>query len=129
MTKKIIFETCRIKIEGTLNSSSTASKIYSALPITGKANLWGKEVYFSVPVRLPLEDGKDTVNIGDIAYWPEGPALCIFFGPTPVSRENEIRPYSKVTLIGRVDEHSTKKLYNITEGDIIEMKPLTSGGD
>ncbi|HOJ31539.1 MAG TPA: cyclophilin-like fold protein [bacterium] len=127
--KKIVFEIGTVRIEGTLNSSNTAAKIYSTLPIKGKANLWGKEIYFSVPVHLPLEDGKEIVNIGDIAYWPEGPAVCIFFGPTPISRGDEIRPYSKVTLIGQVDGNFIKDLYNIKDGDKIEMKPLTSGGD
>ncbi|MGC9065627.1 MAG: cyclophilin-like fold protein [Candidatus Ratteibacteria bacterium] len=127
--KKIVFETSTVRIEGTLNSSITAAKIYSTLPIEGKLHLWGKEVYFSVPVQLPIEDGQDIVNVGDIAYWPEGPAVCIFFGPTPISKGNEIRPYSKVALIGQVDENFIKDLYNIKEGDKIKMKPLTSGGD
>lgn len=127
-TKKIVFQIGQKEIKGILNNSTTAQSIYSALPIQGSVNLWGKEIYFYVSVKAPLENGKDTVEYGDIAYWPEGPAVCIFFGPTPVSKGNEIRPYSKVSVIGKVDDNSIKELYNIITGEKIIMKHLTDGG-
>ncbi|MCM8822951.1 MAG: cyclophilin-like fold protein [Candidatus Omnitrophica bacterium] len=127
--KKIFFRIGSEKIQGNLNENKTASAIYSALPFRGRVNLWGKEIYFYVDIRLPLENGQDTVNVGDIAYWPEGPAICIFFGPTPASKENEIRPYSKVNLIGRIDGLFVKNLYNVKSGEEIIMKPITNGGD
>lgn len=126
--KKIVFQIGQIEIKGILNNSKTAQSIYSALPIQESVNLWGKEIYFPVSVNVPLENGKDIVEYGDIAYWPEGPAVCIFFGPTPVSKGNEIKPYSKVSVIGKVDDNSIKELYNIKNGERIIMKPITDGG-
>jgi len=127
--KKILFKIGSKEICGNLNDTNTANTIYSNLPLKGKVNLWGKEIYFYVPVQVPLEDGKDVVNIGDIAYWPDGPAICIFFGPTPVSTKSEIKPYSKVSLIGKIDDMFLKVLYNIESGEEIVMEPVTSGGD
>jgi hypothetical protein len=65
-------------------------------------NTWGQEIYFSIPVTVELENGKEVVNAGDIGYWPPGKAFCIFFGPTPASRGDEIRGASKVNVFGKV---------------------------
>jgi len=71
--------------------------------LRAKANLWGEEIYFKIPVKTGLEPGaSDVVSMGELGYWPEGSAFCIFFGPTPVSRGEEIRAASKVNLIGNV---------------------------
>jgi len=126
--KRIVFYIGNQQINGVLDDSTIAQKIYSSLPLEGSANLWGKEIYFYIEVKTPIEDGKDIVNLGDIAYWPEGPAICIFFGPTPISKEDEIRPYSKVGIIGRIDDNSIKELYNIKHSEKIIMKPITGGG-
>jgi hypothetical protein len=91
-----------VEAEAELNSTATAQAIWEALPINGRASLWGDEIYFSVPLSLELEAGQELVGMGDLGYWPEGNALCIFFGPTPVSRGNEIRPASAVTVLGKV---------------------------
>ena len=91
-----------IVMDAELNESWTASQIWEALPITSSGNTWGDEIYFSIPVDAELENEQDIVEIGDIAYWPPGKAFCIFFGPTPMSRENEIRPASAVNVIGKL---------------------------
>lgn len=127
--KKIVFKIGNEKIKGCLNETKTASEIFSKLPIKSKVNLWGKEIYFSVDIHIPLENGKEIVEIGDIAYWPDGPAVCIFFGPTPVSKGDEIKPYSKVSVIGKIDGQDIKKLYNVKNGEEITMEPITNGGD
>ncbi|MCM8759942.1 MAG: cyclophilin-like fold protein, partial [Candidatus Omnitrophica bacterium] len=124
-SKKIIFEIGTEKFPAVLNETKTAGIIYSHLPIKSSVRLWGKEIYFSVSVNIPLEDGKEIVEIGDIAYWPDGPAICIFFGPTPISKENEIRPYSKVCVIGSIDKDYISELNKIKNGQQINMKPLT----
>jgi hypothetical protein len=93
-----------IETDGMLNDSRTATLIYNALPIIGKVNWRGEEIYFVIPVSTGIENGKETVNPGDIAYWPEGPALCLFLGKTPISRGNEIRPASIVNVIGRLND-------------------------
>ncbi len=86
-----------------LNETRTAQAIWNALPIKGSAGLWGSEIYFSIPLNLELEDGKEIVNAGDLGYWPAGSAFCIFFGPTPMSRGDEVRPASAVTVFGKVN--------------------------
>jgi hypothetical protein len=81
----------------------TTKAIYQALPIIGRANLWGDEIYFTIPVQIPPESTKSVVELGDIAYWPPGNAFCIFFGPTPMSVGDEIRPASAVNVFGKID--------------------------
>jgi hypothetical protein len=88
--------------EAELNNTRTAQEIREALPIKGRVNLWGDEIYFSIPLSLQLEAGQEVVNVGDLGYWPDGNAFCIFFGATPVSRGDEIRPASPVTVFGKV---------------------------
>jgi hypothetical protein len=91
-----------IEATAELNDTATAQAIWEALPIKGRANLWGDEIYFSIPLNLQLEAGQEVISIGDLGYWPDGNAFCIFFGPTPVSQGDEIRPASPVTVFGKV---------------------------
>lgn len=102
MQRMMRITTESIEMDAELNESWTASQIWKALPITSSGNTWGDEIYFSIPVDAELENGQDIVELGDIAYWPPGKAFCIFFGPTPMSRENEIRPASAVNVIGKL---------------------------
>jgi hypothetical protein len=80
----------------------TAEAIWSALPIKGNANRWGDEIYFSIPVNLSEEKARAKVEVGSVAYWPPGKALCIFFGPTPVSQHGEPRAYSPVNVFAKI---------------------------
>ena len=80
----------------------TSLAIWEALPIEGRANTWGDEIYFSIPLSLEPENPKEVVAEGDLGYWPPGNAFCIFFGPTPVSRGDEIRPSSPVNVFGKI---------------------------
>lgn len=91
-----------VSAEARLDGSRTAEAIWKALPLTAKAETWGNEVYFAIPVHLKEESPKDVVEMGDLGYWPPGNAFCIFFGPTPDSRGDEIRPASPVNVFGRV---------------------------
>jgi hypothetical protein len=93
----------KVEAEATLHDGPTAAAIWKALPITAKASTWGDEIYFAIPVRAEQEPGaKEVVELGDLGYWPPGSAFCIFFGPTPASRGDEIRPASAVNVIGKV---------------------------
>lgn len=80
----------------------TARAIWVALPIESRANTWGDEIYFSIPVEAGAENPREVVEMGDLGYWPPGKAFCIFFGRTPASRGDEIRPASPVNVFGRV---------------------------
>lgn len=86
-----------------LFDTSTADAIWDALPIEAQVNTWGEEIYFGIPVYLDLaDDARETVDMGHLGYWPSGHAFCIFFGKTPVSRGNEIRPASAVNVFGQI---------------------------
>jgi len=92
-----------LKAEAQLNETKTAQLIWEALPIDGKNNLWGEEIYFAIPVKTGSEQGaRDVVSAGELGYWPPGHAFCIFFGPTPASRGDEIRAASAVNIIGKI---------------------------
>ena len=116
MVKKILIKTKTVEAIAELNNSRTAQSIWDALPLKGYANLWGDEIYFSIPVLLiPPESGKEVVNIGDLGYWPQGNAFCIFFGPTPISKDGQIKPASAVNVFGKII------------GDATVFKQVTSG--
>jgi hypothetical protein len=92
-----------LEMQAELNDTQTARQIAEALPIKARANTWGEEIYFSIPVQSDLEASAcDVVEVGDLGYWPPGKAFCIFFGQTPMSKPGEIRPASAVNIIGRV---------------------------
>ena len=113
--KKIVIRVEGLSVNADLNESKTAQKIWDALPITGSVNTWGDEIYFSIPVNLPLEDAKEVVSERDLGYWPPGSAFCIFFGLTPASQGDEIRPASPVNVFGKVI------------GDVKVFKEINSG--
>jgi len=100
--EKITITVEDIKMSAELNDSNTAQKIWKALPIEGSVNIWGDEIYFSIPVNIGLENAKAVVSEGDLGYWPPGNAFCIFFGLTPASQGDEIRPASPVNIFGKV---------------------------
>ncbi len=123
MKVKIIFEKSKVEVEGELFDNETARRIYGALPFTSKAERWGKEIYFSIPVSCPPENQKEVVEEGDMGYWPPGSAWCIFFGPTPISRGGEIRPASAVNIFGRTNA-SPEELDKVKEGEPLRVEKL-----
>ncbi len=117
MGRRILISASSIQVIAELNDTLAAEAIWEALPIKGKVSLWGEEIYFPIPVSLQLEDGQEVVNIGDLCYWPQGSAFCIFFGATPVSRGEEIRPASAVTVFGKII------------GDTVQLRHVASGAE
>ena len=114
--RKIKITAGDVSATASLADNPTADAIWEALPIEARANTWGDEIYFGIPVHLEeADDARETVNMGDLGYWPTGSAFCIFFGPTPASRGDEIRPASAVNVFGRV------------EGDPTVFKPVKGG--
>lgn len=103
-------------LDAQLNDSPTAQKIWEALPIETSFSTWGDEIYFSIPVAMELEsDAQEIVESGDLGYWPSGNAFCIFFGPTPMSSEGEIRPASAVNMIGRIADDAAQLKERMSE--------------
>jgi hypothetical protein len=114
--KRIVISAGNVLMEAELNESPTARKVWDALPIEGRANTWGDEIYFEIPVSARQEpDAREDVAVGELGYWPVGSAFCIFFGPTPVSVGVEPRAYSPVNILGRVD------------GDAVRFREVRSG--
>ncbi len=107
MAKRIKITAGDVSVEATLNESKTAAAIAENLPIEATAQTWGDEIYFSIGINIEPEDPQATVDMGDLGYWPPGTAFCIFFGPTPMSSGDEIRPASPVNVLGKVDGDST----------------------
>jgi hypothetical protein len=103
MSRRIKVTAGEVELYGELNETKTADLIWESLPIGSRVNTWGDEIYFTVPVQAELDDSaREVVELGDMGYWPPGSAFCIFFGPTPNSRGNEIRPASAVNVFGKV---------------------------
>ena len=99
-----------------------AEALWAALPIEGRAETWGDEIYFGIPVDEPSDagDGEETVPLGAIGYWPPGKALCLFFGPTPASVGDEIRPASTVHLMGII-EGDSRALKRVPRGSSVTV--------
>ena len=111
-----------IAVEAELNDSSTARAIWEALPITGRGNRWGEEIYFSIPVQQDLaEDARAEVEVGELGYWPPGSAFCIFFGRTPASVDDQPRAASPVNPIGQVMGDATL-LTQVRDGDVVTLE-------
>ncbi len=104
-----------VTVAALLDDSATADLVWDALPLQAQASTWGDEIYFSTEVRADEDDAREVVDFGDVAYWPPGQALCLFFGPTPMSRGDEIRPASPVNVLGKI------------EGDAAVLKSVGSG--
>ena len=98
-----------------MNDGPTAGAIWAALPISSPGNTWGDEIYFRINVQAEGENLNEVVDFGDLAFWPPGNAFCIFFGPTPASRGDEIRAASGVEVVGRIT------------GDPAELRQVPSG--
>ncbi|MDZ7701127.1 MAG: cyclophilin-like family protein [Halobacteriales archaeon] len=82
----------------------TRAAVEAALPLSGEAARWGDELYFSTPVDVPAEDAGAEVPVGAVAYWPQGNALCLFWGPTPASVGDEPRAASPVNVVALLDD-------------------------
>jgi hypothetical protein len=106
---------------GSGSSPETAERIVAALPIESVTREWGDEFYFEVPVEADEENARSAVAVGDVAYWPAGRSLCIFFGPTPMSSgPDEIVPASPVNVVGRVDNPEGMRRH--TSGEAVTIR-------
>ncbi|MEE8471491.1 MAG: cyclophilin-like fold protein [Dehalococcoidia bacterium] len=124
MERRIRIRAGAVEIAAEMNNSQTARAIWDTLPVRGYVNLWGDEIYFSVPLNLEPDDAQELVAIGDLGYWPQGPALRIFFGLTPISKGQEIRPASPVNVFGKI-VGNTAVLREIPSGTEIVLEKDT----
>jgi len=116
MERAIRITAGKVSAEAVLNDSPTATKIWEALPIEGRGNTWGDEIYFSIPVEAKQDkDAREIVAVGELGYWPPGNAFCIFFGRTPASTDERPRAASAVNIIGTL------------RGDATAFKAVPSG--
>lgn len=118
---RILITAGPISLPAELNDSPTAQQVWDALPIEGRANTWGDEIYFEIPVvARQAADARVDVAVGELGYWPVGRAFCIFFGPTPASTGPAPRAYSPVNILGRVLGDATA-LRAVRDGDSVRL--------
>lgn len=117
MPRNIAITAGTVALDAELNDSAAAGAIWDALPVSNSGNTWGDEIYFRIPVDAEGINLNEVVELGDLAFWPPGNAFCIFFGPTPASRGEEIRAASGVEVVGRI------------LGDATELRQVSAGTD
>ena len=94
-----------ITLTGTLNDSPAALALAKTLPLSCKLSRWGEEYYGAIPGGLGVKEdasAREVLEIGELAYWPPGSALCVFWGATPASQGDECRAASPVLPLGQV---------------------------
>jgi len=94
---------------------NTCRRIWNALPLEGEAEIWKEEVYFEIPVEIPPENQTPRTSAGDVAYWPEGPAICIFFGRS--------QPVSPVNTFARITS-GIENFRKVKPGDRIRVEKI-----
>ena len=96
-------ETVSIQLDDS-QSPKTVKAILENLPVEVNIHKWGRELYTdNTQIAIQEENARTEVNLLDVAYWPEGGALCLFYGPTPISKDGDkILPYSPVNVVGRI---------------------------
>lgn len=100
------------------DSPKTVESFLNSLPFGATLNVWGEEIYTSSsPINVGLENAKSPVNLNDVAYWPTGKAICLFYGETPMGKKGEITPASPVNVIGKILEPD-KSVIDSAEGKI-----------
>jgi len=113
---RIIIKFALSQVEAELFDTTTGRAVYEALPLLRNVNRWGEEIYLDMPVHCELEEhARSEVNVGDLAYWPNMPAFCIFFGPTPVSTSGKPKAASPVNVFGRILSPDAGLLSSIPE--------------
>lgn len=96
-----------VQVTAALNDSATAAQVWDLLPLEASCSVWGDEIYFRIPELEPEDGAVEVVDMGAVAYWPPGSALCVFFGRTPASVGDEIRPASAVNVMGAIEGDAT----------------------
>jgi len=110
-----------VRAVGVLEDLAELEKLLKKSPFTSKVNLWGEEIYFELPIELNLEGERTEMEVGEMAYWPEGNSLCIFFGKTPASKGDKPVAYSDVKPLGKITE-GLEDLKRVRSGEKVTVK-------
>ena len=127
MKKKILaniqgLENITIELDDAF-SPKTCKDILDSLPFSVNAHVWGEEIYTDEsPISQSEENAKSLVDLNDVAYWPSGKAIYLFFGPTPIGKKGEIKPYSPVNIVGKITDPDKSILENFTDGTKISFR-------
>ena len=109
------------------DSPNTVKSFIESLPFTVGSNLWGEEIYTNEsPINIGEENAKSPVELFDVAFWPTGKAICLFYGPTPIGKKDEIKPYSPVNVIGKILNPDKEILSKLKDGTNITFKKKDS---
>ena len=104
-------------------SPNTVKAILENLPIEANINKWGQELYTErTSIIARKENAKSEVTVLDVAFWPEGNALCLFYGPTPISRDGKIVPYSPVNIVGRIESDQNDIIDRVKDASKVLIK-------
>ncbi len=118
---KVCCKTESLTFSVDFNSSLTAEEIFKNLPISSSVSTWGDEIYFDIGFKASAQGATMEVAVGDVAYWPQGKCLCVFFGPTPASTTPLPVPASPVVIVGKT-ECSPSELKTIQLGEKISLE-------
>jgi uncharacterized protein len=122
MARYLTIRSEEVDLKVDLGGGATPEEIWERLPFEASASLWGDEIYFEIPVSVgPKDEARETVEMGDVGYWPQGEALCIFFGPTPASTDEKPKAASPVTVVGRISER-WDNVERIESGEILRVE-------
>jgi len=122
MKKRIVIRIGKVEVFAELKETPTSKKLWEALPFGSKAQTWGEEVYFLIPVNAELEaDAKQVVSPGTVCFWTQGDCLALPFGPTPISEGKECRLASSCNLLGKL-EGDPRLLRNVRGGDPVRVE-------
>lgn len=119
---RVIVDGIEFAAEWTERNPETRAAIEAALPLSGEATRWGDELYFTAGLDRQAESPQTELPVGAIAYWPDGDAVCLFWGPTPASRDEEPRAAAPVDVVARLEE--TRPLESIEGGTTVRIERL-----
>ena len=118
---KVITDFGEFEAEILNKNPKTTASIIDNLPLEAEAIRWGDEIYFETPIEVEHEEAQEIVGIGDLAFWPPGNAFCIFFGLTPKSEPDKIKPASAVNVFGKV-KGDVMELKNIQDNELVRIE-------